>query len=94
LTVGEDRGGTTLEFGWELVILDVEVQADSYYCPAVLGAGLDQDSGELAAFDVDVVWPLDLALEIGLQHLGCFADGEGDGEGKHRVVLLQGADDC
>jgi hypothetical protein len=45
-----------------------------------LGLGLDQDSRELAAFDPDVVGPLDLALDAGLQLFGCFADGEGDGE--------------
>jgi len=40
MTVGEDRGGMATKLGWELVALDVEVEADSYYCPAVLGAGL------------------------------------------------------
>jgi len=58
----------------ELLFLDREVQADADCCPAVLGPGLDQDSGELAAFDVDVVGPLDLAGEVGVQLLGRLAD--------------------
>jgi len=62
---GEERDGAILEIARELVVLDVEVQADADYRPAVLGAGLDQYSRQLAALYVDVVGPLDLAVEVG-----------------------------
>jgi len=75
LIAGKDRNRGGSELGRELVFLDEEVQADADYCPAVLGAGLDQDSGELAAFYVDVVWPLDLAVEVGVQLLRGLTDG-------------------
>jgi hypothetical protein len=68
---------------------DGQVQADADYRPAVLRARLDQDAGELALFDEDVVGPLDAAAEArrlvadrlavgraaGRELLGCFADG-------------------
>jgi len=66
---GEDRNCRGSEVRRELVFLDREVEAYSDDSPAVLGAGLDQYSGQLAAFDVDVVWPLDLALEVGVELL-------------------------
>ena len=47
--------------------------------------------GELAALEVDVVGPLDLAVDAGPELLGDLADGEGDGEREHRVAGLRAA---
>jgi len=74
-------------------LFDGQVEADADYCPAVLGLRLYQDAGQLAAFDPDVVGPLDLALDAGCELLGCLADGEGNGEGEEQVALVQGAED-
>jgi hypothetical protein len=46
-----------------------------------LGAGLNEDSGQLATLDEDVVGPLDAALESGAELLGGLADRERDGQG-------------
>jgi hypothetical protein len=82
-----------LKFLRELVLGDREVQADSDDGPAVLGARLDQDARQLAAFEVDVVRPLDLAFDVGAEALRGLADREGDGEGEDRVAGEEGAED-
>jgi hypothetical protein len=89
LRVRREKGrGALAQLLRELALRDREVEADAEDGPAVLGAGLDQDAGELAAFEVDVVGPLDLAVGARSQALGGFADGEGDGEGENRVAWL------
>jgi hypothetical protein len=69
------------EVSGELLWSDGEIQADPDHGPAVLGAGLDQDAGELAAFEPDVVRPLDLARDAGAEILCSGADCERDREG-------------
>jgi len=77
------------QVGRELVGRDREVEADSDYRPLLLRLRLDQDPGELAAVEPDVVGPLDLALDAGTQLLGGGADGERDGEGQQQVALVE-----
>jgi hypothetical protein len=63
-----------LKLGRELLWGNREVESDADHCPAVLGARLDQNPGQLAAFDVDVVGPLDLARQLGVQLLRRLTD--------------------
>jgi hypothetical protein len=81
------------EVGRELIGSYGEVEADADHCPAVLWLGLDQDSGELASFEPDVVGPLDRALDSVAQCLGRGADGEGDGERQKQVALVERSQD-
>ena len=53
------RGRGLAQLGRELVRGDREVEADADHRPAVLRPRLDQDPGELAAVEPDVVGPLD-----------------------------------
>ena len=53
------------------------------------GLGLDQDAGQLASLQPDVVGPLDLALDAGTERLGRGADGERDRERQQQVALVQ-----
>ena len=73
----------------ELLGGDRQVEADADHRPAVLGAGLDQDPGQLAALDLDVVRPLDAALDPGRQLLGGLADGQRHGQRQQRVALVE-----
>ena len=56
--------GGVAQLGRELVGGDREVEADADHRPVVLGSGLDQDAGELAAVELDVVRPLDLTAHL------------------------------
>lgn len=86
-----DRGLT--EVRWELVWSYREIQADADHGPAVLGLCLDQDAGELAFVDPDVVWPLDRALDSWCELLCCLTDREWDGEGEEQVAFVEGSQD-
>ena len=89
----EERDRRFTQVGRELVGGDREVEADADHRPAVLGLGLDQDAGELAAVDPDVVRPLDRALDSRCQLLGRLADGERDRERQQQVALVERAQD-
>ena len=49
---------------------------------------------ELAAFEPDVVGPLDLALDARTERLGSGADGERDRKRQQQVALVERAQDC
>src|SRR5882757_989482 len=89
----EKGRGAVAEFPWEVGFGDGEVEADAEDGPAVLGARLYEDAGELPTFEVDVVGPLDLAVDAGTEALGGFADGERDGEGEDRVARFERTED-
>jgi hypothetical protein len=81
------------EVGGELLWSNGEIQADSDHGPAILGLGLYEDAGELAALEPDVVGPLDLARDVGAECLGGGADRERDRERQQQVALVERAED-
>ena len=93
LSRGEERDRWLTEVGGELLRSYEEVEADADYRPAVLRLRLDQDAGQLAALEPDVVGPLDHALAAGTEGRGGRADRERDGERQQQVALVQRAQD-